>query len=43
MQSIELSNNLEEIGSTALSDTALTSIELPESLKKNSKWCFFRL
>lgn len=43
MQSMELSNNLEEIGSTALSDTALTSIELPESLKKNSKWCFFRL
>ena len=40
MQSIELSNNLEEIGSTALSDTALTSIELPESLKKIQKGAF---
>lgn len=40
MQSIELSNNLEEIGSTALSDTALTSIELPESLKKIQNGAF---
>lgn len=40
MQSIELSNNLEEIGSTALSDTALTSIKLPESLKKIQKSAF---
>ena len=40
MQSIELSNNLEEIGSTALSDTSLTSIELPESLKKIQNGAF---
>lgn len=40
MQSIELSNNLEEIGSIALSDTALTSIELPESLKKIQNGAF---
>lgn len=40
MQSMELSNNLEEIGSTALSDTALTSIELPESLKKIQNGAF---